>query len=259
MKFNSLEIWLNKKCNLSCDYCEFKSNEKDAKISEKIYDQLKNNKFTEVKILGGEPLIYDHFKELIETIHKYHKSDIILYTNIKDISKVKSMVGDFRKISIIASYHPIDNPNHLKSFIKNGLFLKKIVKNFKVHYMLTNLPIKTHISNIKKLIKIFELEVHLLYSDLKILSSKDLYNDSFFKNLLRDTINDWDKVDPFSKKKCKINQHNIIIDNHLDEYCFCTKDVLNKRNLKKSSITLQNEILLCEETCFDDLEFCIND
>lgn len=87
INFQTVEIWLNNKCNLGCKYCylnrygdnlyppEAQDNQKVLKNLEIFLDWLIENKFTlRIELFGGEPLIQETGFKAIEMILEKYKN-----------------------------------------------------------------------------------------------------------------------------------------------------------------------------------------
>ncbi|MCD7780471.1 MAG: radical SAM protein [Candidatus Gastranaerophilales bacterium] len=87
-------IFLTKKCNLKCPYCfadEFvnKANEEiTLENFNKALDFFKASRVNHVGLIGGEPTLHSHFKEIIDILNKDNMiNSYTIYTNGLEIDK----------------------------------------------------------------------------------------------------------------------------------------------------------------------------
>lgn len=80
-------ILLTERCNQSCDYCFAKKKMEMAEKKEMNFDNLKrivrflkDNKQSEIRLMGGEPTLHRQFKEIVDHILS-QKLKILLFTN----------------------------------------------------------------------------------------------------------------------------------------------------------------------------------
>lgn len=113
-------------CNYSCSYCGSYDNSQPTYF--KTMDEYKkaidyitkhfDNKTMRVSLLGGEPIIYKHWVDLVNTI--YDKGHIVkMYTNlsIKNTTLIKKIKNLKPKKCIFVSWHPqfVDVENIMKN------------------------------------------------------------------------------------------------------------------------------------------------
>lgn len=73
-------------CNLACSYCDTMwANKRDAKYeymtADEIYDFLKKTKITNVTLTGGEPLLQNGIRELVEKLMNSGEFEVEIETN----------------------------------------------------------------------------------------------------------------------------------------------------------------------------------
>ena len=109
-------LMITKRCNLQCTYCfanEF-VNKKNTDISlenfEKALDFIATDGSGRVGLIGGEPLIHDKFKDIMEKlIYDNRFERIVIYTNGLLIDKYINQFDE--KESILSGITPDDtNP-----------------------------------------------------------------------------------------------------------------------------------------------------
>ena len=112
-KIKSVET-VQMNCNYSCSYCGsydnrptyFKTMDEYKKAIDYITKHF-DNKTMRVSLLGGEPIIYKHWVDLVNTI--YDKGHIVkMYTNlsIKNTTLIKKIKNLKQKKCIFVSWHP---------------------------------------------------------------------------------------------------------------------------------------------------------
>lgn len=91
INFSSVVIYTNFNCNLRCKYCnvhsQFRTKDDDYDIEDIKKDilhlmSLENSEIKEFVIIGGEPLLYPHLKELLEFLSKFNKRIVILTNGV---------------------------------------------------------------------------------------------------------------------------------------------------------------------------------
>lgn len=113
-------------CNLNCSYCDTKyANGNDAKYDlltcEEILNYLKENKVINVTLTGGEPLLQNDIKDLIEQLINYGYSVEIETNGSIDISP---FINDRRPIFTLDYKLPSSNmENHMN--LDNYQYLNK--------------------------------------------------------------------------------------------------------------------------------------
>lgn len=113
-------------CNLNCSYCDTKyANGNDAKYDlltcEKILNYLKENKVINVTLTGGEPLLQNDIKDLIEQLINHDYSVEIETNGSIDISP---FINDKRPIFTLDYKLPSSNmENHMN--LDNYQYLNK--------------------------------------------------------------------------------------------------------------------------------------
>lgn len=113
-------------CNLNCSYCDTKyANGNDAKYDlltcEEILNYLKENKVINVTLTGGEPLLQNDIKDLIEQLINYGYSVEIETNGSIDISP---FINDRRPIFTLDYKLPSSNmENHMN--LDNYQYLDK--------------------------------------------------------------------------------------------------------------------------------------
>lgn len=113
-------------CNLNCSYCDTKyANGNDAKYDlltcEEILNYLKENKVINVTLTGGEPLLQNDIKDLIEQLINYGYSVEIETNGSIDISP---FINDKRPIFTLDYKLPSSNmENHMN--LDNYQYLNK--------------------------------------------------------------------------------------------------------------------------------------
>ena len=132
---------ITSRCNKNCKYC-FKFNQKELTLEEnkKILNNLEKRGFTNIRWSGGEPFLYEDFKELLKLSkekgfinHVNTNASLLNIDNLKEnIENIDQIVIslDFineeknRKYEIGENYY-----NHISSLLKN---IKKVNPNIKI-------------------------------------------------------------------------------------------------------------------------------
>lgn len=141
----SVYLFLTRKCNLECSFCSMRSSpsfkEKGLGIEEwkDIIDQLREYKIKRIILTGGEPTLYDCFKELVEYIRKNMDCEIILSTNGVHLnSKLKTLIAEsISRVDI--SWESIygEYPQLKKQLRQNVTQLIEIGANVHLSYVMT--------------------------------------------------------------------------------------------------------------------------
>lgn len=91
-------------CNEKCLHCygEFGEKKKEKSLTfnqwKDVLTQLKNSRCEKIQFIGGEPLMYPHFEQLLEHAIKLDFNDITVFTNATLITK--SLISEFKKHNI---------------------------------------------------------------------------------------------------------------------------------------------------------------
>ena len=125
---------LTTRCNFSCKHClRDLKNTKDLplEIAEKVFREAKKYHFTHVCLTGGEPLVYPHFKEIVEMLsrHDYSFSTVTngyIFSQFADLFKKHR-----RKISFIGFSIESTNQEIHDSIRRQGSF-EKLLENFSI-------------------------------------------------------------------------------------------------------------------------------
>lgn len=131
-------IFLTRKCNLKCPYCfadEFVNKENEEFSIEnfkKVVEFIKADGTNRIGLIGGEPTVYSHFKEVIEILNADEKiKTVIIYTNGLNLDKYLDILGN-EKIHFLINCNSASDIGEvmyekLKSNIKA---IKEVNKNF---------------------------------------------------------------------------------------------------------------------------------
>jgi len=115
--------YVTNRCQYKCSYCssyainrESESNFKNYKLVLKRLSLIKFN--FRIDIIGGEPTLHPNLIEILESLHSNeYCNDIYLFSNIKDIDKLKMLKKlNLNKIILIASFH--QEYNNIDNFIE---------------------------------------------------------------------------------------------------------------------------------------------
>ena len=217
-KFSKVVIYTNFICNLRCKYCSAHSQFRNKDDCYKIEDikrdilylmSLEDSRITEFVIIGGEPLLYPHFEELVEFLNCFNKR-ITVMTNGILLKQQDFLLKYFNKSTsnaiAISNYHL---KNVLDFYNKNkdtlNIFLNKIT-----WYKIVN-DFRTSTLNRFRLAE-FCCKTVLLYQS-KIWYCHVYLNNSFFiehpenfENLQEDIKNfkSYDEIVKFLSKRNKI-------------------------------------------------------
>ncbi len=131
-------IFLTRKCNLKCPYCfadEFVNKENEEYTLEnfkKVVEFIKADGTDRIGLIGGEPTVYSHFKEVIEILNADEKiKQVVIYTNGLNLDKYLDILGN-EKIHFLINCNSASDIGEamfdkLKSNIKA---LKEVNKNY---------------------------------------------------------------------------------------------------------------------------------
>ncbi len=131
-------IFLTKKCNLSCSYCfadEFvnKSNEEFSfENFKKTVEFIKTDKNERIGLIGGEPTLYSHFREVLLFLNNDSSiKSYIIFTNGLEIDKYIDYINNKKAQILINCNSPIDIGIQYQK-LKNNIELlnKKGIKNY---------------------------------------------------------------------------------------------------------------------------------
>lgn len=186
-RFKNFYIITTYKCNLSCDFCLFKFNEKlfeDAtkeKIVDKIHEVMKStDEQIYIKITGGEPFLkMDLLKSIFQTLEEY--KDKIYNVGIGSNGTIK--IPDF----VIKSVLPTDVFFSRHDFIsgEDNVLLDSVSKQSKKYYTRLNCNlIKGGIDDLSKIKKYIEsAKIHGIKSIcFRELNSISLDENSIYPN-----------------------------------------------------------------------------
>ena len=184
------DIYFNYSCNYNCYYCYSKKN--NLKISDKqleliinFFKRLNNITLPNLKILGGEPLLYDKLFYFIDSIYEFSNYYVDLTTNFSLLNdKNIDLLNNYKtkNFRIELSIHPqYINEQYLKHFFNIISKLKiniNIIVNLDLNY-------KNQINDFIKLLnnKITS-NVHKNYSNINIIYNPIIFNG--FKNDFKD-------------------------------------------------------------------------
>jgi wyosine [tRNA(Phe)-imidazoG37] synthetase (radical SAM superfamily) len=270
VKVDKFEIWLNKNCNFSCEYCGVHDNsKKDSKISEETIKHLKSyfkyvRKDAFVTILGGEPTLSKDLFYLIDILKKYGFSDINVYTNMENTDVIRKLTE--KNISLLATYHP--DQTTLKKFLEKTKPFKENIKQMMIMY-----DSKTSKQNIREY-KVLKSLFHqcTLEPTYQIKSNGDMIKDELFdfidKKLqeessllrLKNPVLDMKYYNILEKglnkchKKCTARNESIIFDLATNERYNCYTESGMKR---KYNTEIEFENGYCITECSLNLEHLV--
>lgn len=121
----SIMAFLPNICNSACEFCSVnplvgKSTKlKKNYISnfENLIIQAKSIGFNEVRLTGGEPLIFTNFSELIKILKK-HQFKYTLLTNGQNLEQHLEVISDYPPKKISISFHSLE---HYEDIFKNKI------------------------------------------------------------------------------------------------------------------------------------------
>jgi len=132
---------LHYKCNYRCPYCWWHGRWQNSfKLSRvlpvnelmhywtKVYEKYGP---VHIELLGGEPFIYPHFKELIIELSKLHTLGITTNLSVDLDDCINSL--DFNRVKIIPTFHPTFAD--FEKFIKKAKLLKEKAFSTNVYYL----------------------------------------------------------------------------------------------------------------------------
>jgi len=183
----TIEIYLNKKCNINCNFCLSKGNTSSKKENIDLLIKKLDDSFEKFNVLifGGEPTIDTNFLYLIKKLNNLNKVNTLkIVTNLLDIKnllKIKKY-DNFKKVIITTTFHDIYENKRFFKFLKNLKLIKKEGFNFEILYAFEivekNIILKD-LKNIQKRINILNRfnDVYLVYYHFyeKNIKLKELY------------------------------------------------------------------------------------
>ena len=258
-----IELAVNNKCNFCCSYCCGYLNKKMSNLFinpiniERLLLYLNNyryNDIKEIKICGGEPLLYPHLTTLYITLSKYNNIRISMDTNnsirLDDnlLNAMKMCNNNHVNVELVLSYHKEILDKHPK-FLTNYYYnIQKLLDN--------NISIK----------------IRLLYSDSTYTQLEYIANDLLkrFNNKIKI---EWRLIFSNNKSKSmKISKRNkcspfryfgIFPNNMLYYSCFreiygekCKQYAINKMNLTNFMLNIDKKIYMTDCDLYDKLLFC---
>jgi len=128
-----LSIDLTHACNLNCDFCGKRINERDGKhmTQEQLAVVLKFvTGYQSVRISGGEPLVHPHFNDMMRTLLE-HFNQINIATNGIALGRVGKDVYD--KVNFLVSVYPGVNDAALSTADSN-VYPVEIREFYDPHY-----------------------------------------------------------------------------------------------------------------------------
>lgn len=147
-----MNLCITNLCNRRCEYCFqknwFLANSKEEfremslDIIEKIFLWNKDNN---LKILGGEPLLYSKLNELFELAKKHNKKITIISNISINPQKFKEIIDKYSENPIVSFLINTDYPNYQQDIFFTNL--QYLIKNKKISFALstTLLPNKDKI------------------------------------------------------------------------------------------------------------------
>ena len=106
-RITCLQIHVTDKCNMGCVYCYAKNHRGDTLSQEKMESLLEESKklgVHEIQIVGGEPFMYEKFKNIIDRAYDMG-FNIRVYTN--------GLLIDDKWVDFLKKYHKKIFPTHL--------------------------------------------------------------------------------------------------------------------------------------------------
>jgi len=229
-----LELFINRNCNLTCDYCTFKNNEIiENKISlDNFYNVLREYNINEMVILGGEPTLSKNLKEILDT-----KIPTSIYTNTHNIEEFLDYDVHWK-----CSYH---NQMDLSIFIKKIKLLEKYNKSYQII-----LPINKDYSLLNYFIlknSFDRVTVEpLLYLENNCFTQQSIENIKYCRTLDSEIAKQ--NLTNISKNKiCKISDYQITYDLYNNKLYKCLTYL--------DSLNLDFNMMCNYEYCFCDIEY----
>lgn len=159
-----MNLCITNLCNRRCEYCFqkdwFLANSKEEfqemslETIEEIFKWYQNNN---LKILGGEPLLYSKLDELFELAKKYNKKINVISNISINENKFKDIIDKYINDPIVSFLINTDYPKHQEDIFFTNL--QYLVKNKKLGFSLstTLLPDKNKIKESQnRLVKILK-------------------------------------------------------------------------------------------------------
>ena len=169
-----MNLILTQKCNKNCSYCfalEDRKNsiccsDMDLDFAKRLVDDAAENN-EPLKILGGEPTLYPHLKELLDYI-KAKEMGPNLITNLmfdEDMANmIKEQLEQNPKMEILANFTELDIKNRYEIFKKNFEILNNDTRVYLSYTIDNKKPIKYHINYLTDHIEPFKKIKHIRIS-----------------------------------------------------------------------------------------------
>ena len=218
INFSRVVIHTNFNCNLRCKYCSAHSQFRNKDDCYKIEDikrdilflmSLEDSKIEEFVIIGGEPLLYPNFEELVEFLNQFNKR-ITIMTNGVLLKHQDFLLKYFNKNTlngIVISDYKLKNVLDFYNVHKDTLNIKlnqitwcKVVNDFRTSTLRRFKPVEYCCKNIL----LYQSKVWYCYVYLS--NSFFIEHPENFENLQEDIKNfkSYDEIVKFLSKRNKI-------------------------------------------------------
>lgn len=269
-------LFLPNICNSACDFCyvnpligkSTKLKNEELKKFNEFLKYLKKIGFKNIRITGGEPLIFQNFEKLLEII-KLNDFDYTILTNAQNLFKFNSILKKYPPKKITISFHSIHNYEKIfKNSIDINKFeesLKKIISD-KIAVCITVTMLEINKDEIPDLINYF-LKIGVKDYKIIIPNINNIIKQEYIKtieNLNVKKINI--RYTDLNQKKCLLNERGFlsIIFSELSLYNCCINvgeknyyRIENFNNLEKIFLEIyQKDIAYEDFPCKTHLNSC---
>jgi len=243
----TLEIYLTEKCSFACKYCQLHT--PGVKFTDIDFDKLFAFDYSgeDVYIFGGEPMIHPQLDELLDRL----SGNIVIQSNLSiSTRRLRDILDKYNNVSISPSFHYeecdrtlfLENLKLINSYGKLGetaimwlsefdkeiFILYKILKDkYNNVWLEPTLPWTKDMQDWQDKVELKEYAKR--YSaDMSRDFGLRVNIDGVEKTLLQAYIDNDDLG--VCGMTCKVGEHRICYDAHLNEWRGCTSDIIFRNN-----------------------------
>lgn len=200
----SVYMKVTSKCMLNCKFCsQFENNnncvDMDFEFGKKILRELKSIGVCNIYYTGGEPLVYEHLKELLEYGYKLGFNQILITNGVlleqKNIRKVLKYINSLG-VSIHGAekiHNKLSQKDCYKQIIYGLKYVKEEFKDLPININCTMVPENTEYDNLKFLAELCQENSWMLtVARLNYIGKGKNYAEDNLKNMVKiiNQIND---------------------------------------------------------------------
>lgn len=250
----SFFLFLHELCNANCYFCYLDpSKVKNIDLNKNIllnidtlFKSLKVNHFREIRISGGEPLIYSNFSEIIALVNKYQFEYTLLTNGIELKNNIQLLTMNKPK-KITISFHTIQNTKEIYQI--EDYKSDDIIKNIKllilerINITISILVLEENFEEITDIITMFHgigvKEFKIIYPNHENINDSRINHFQLIKRNIQklkfsDTIFRYSCIE---KSPCQLNKRGFISgylsgNNIKLSKCCLSKNLISDINLK---------------------------